>query len=129
MVESGIHATKGVSASLATEISEGNNNSSVYVREEGALRKKQAGCQSKIIKIKTAIFHQFSAILVVKQDRALSSIVCRVEERDFTIVNSLISSCMSAHVSPGRLLLRIICTILQPMMKANTQKPRSLLHL
>lgn len=80
MVESWIGATKGVSASQATEIFEGNNNSSIYVREEGVPRRKQAGCQSKFIKIKMVIFHQFSALLVVKRYSSEQHRVLRMKE-------------------------------------------------
>lgn len=72
-----------MSLSLATEIFKGDSHSSIYVREEGILRKKQAGCQSKYIKTKAAIFNQFSAILIVKQDTMLGSI-CAEDGRNMT---------------------------------------------
>lgn len=65
-----------MSISPAPEIFEGNNDGSIYVREEGVPRKKQAECQSKFINIKTVFFDHFSAILVVKGETKLDSIVC-----------------------------------------------------
>lgn len=55
-----------MSTFLATKMWEGNSDSSMYVREECVPYKKQAGCQSKFVKIKTVILNNFSAILVVK---------------------------------------------------------------
>lgn len=65
-----------MSTSPAPEIFEGNSDGSIYVREEGVPRKKQAECQSKFINIKTVLFNHFSAILVVKGETTSGSIVC-----------------------------------------------------